>query len=146
MIHYSADGTLAVVHGLLPVGRLVIAARLVLVEARHCCGRRLLLRDALPRLNRTPPQILRLRRVDRWTDRLWTMTSTSTAASIISMTSEGGALTWASAQQARQDLDDAAPRFEAEAIFSLMRSRRRALPRVTLFLAESSVRRRVARI
>ena len=63
MIHYSADGTLAVVHGLLPVGRLVIAARLVLVEARHCCRRRLLLRDALPGLNRTPPQILRLRRV-----------------------------------------------------------------------------------
>ena len=63
MIHYSADGTLAVVHGLLPVGRLVIAARLVLVEARHCCRRRLLLRDALARLNRTPPQILRLRRV-----------------------------------------------------------------------------------
>ena len=43
MIHYSADGTLAVVHGLLPVGRLVIAARLVLVEARHCRRRRLLL-------------------------------------------------------------------------------------------------------
>ena len=63
MIHYSADGTLAVVHGLLPVGRLVIAARLVLVEARQAVGRRLLLRDALPRLNRTPPQILRLRRV-----------------------------------------------------------------------------------
>ena len=65
MIHYSADGTLAVVHGLLPVGRRMIAARLVLVEARHCCRRRLLLRDALARLNRTPPQILRLRRVDR---------------------------------------------------------------------------------
>ena len=63
MIHYSADGTLAVVHGLLPVGRLVIAAGLVLVEARHCCRRRLLLRDALPRLYRTPPQVLRLRRV-----------------------------------------------------------------------------------
>ena len=63
MIHYSADGTLAVVHGLLPVGRLVIAARLVLVEARHCCGRRLLLRDAFPGLNGAPPQILRLRRV-----------------------------------------------------------------------------------
>ena len=28
MIHYSADGALAVVHGLLPVGRLVVAARL----------------------------------------------------------------------------------------------------------------------
>ena len=63
MIHYSADGTLAVVHGLLPVGRRMIAARLVLVEARHCCRRRLLLRDALPGLYRTPPQILRLRRV-----------------------------------------------------------------------------------
>ena len=50
MIHYSADGTLAVVHGLLPVGRLVIAARLVLVEARHCRRRQLLLRDALPGL------------------------------------------------------------------------------------------------
>ena len=46
MIHYSADGTLAVVHGLLPVGRRMVTARLVLVEARHCCGRRLLLRDA----------------------------------------------------------------------------------------------------
>ena len=44
MIHYSADGTLAVVHGLLPVGRLVVAARLVLVEARQAVGRRLLLR------------------------------------------------------------------------------------------------------
>ena len=63
MIHYSADGALAVVHGLLPVGRLVIAARLVLVEARQALGRRLLLRDALPRLDRPPPQILRLRRV-----------------------------------------------------------------------------------
>ena len=65
MIHYSADGTLAVVHGLLPVGRLMVAARLVLVEARQALGRRLLLRDALPGLDRTPPQILRLRRVDR---------------------------------------------------------------------------------
>ena len=37
MIHYSADGTLAVVHGLLPVGRRMVTARLVLVEARHCC-------------------------------------------------------------------------------------------------------------
>ena len=64
MIHYSADGTLAVVHGLLPVRRLMVAARLVLVEARQCRRRRLLLRDALARLNRTPPQILRLRRVD----------------------------------------------------------------------------------
>ena len=64
MIHYSADGTLAVVHGLLPVGRLMVAARLVLVEARQALGRRLLLRDALPGLDRTPPQILRLRRVD----------------------------------------------------------------------------------
>ena len=64
MIHYSADGTLAVVHGLLSVRRLMIAARLVLVEARQALGRRLLLRDALPGLNRAPPQILRLRRVD----------------------------------------------------------------------------------
>ena len=63
MIHYSADGALAVVHGLLPVGRRMIAARLVLVEARHCRRRRLLLRDAFARLDRTPPQILRLRRV-----------------------------------------------------------------------------------
>ena len=31
MIHYSADGTLAVVHGLLPVGRLMVPARLVLL-------------------------------------------------------------------------------------------------------------------
>ena len=45
----SANGTLAVVHGLLPVGRLVVAARLVLVEARQAVGRRLLLRDALTR-------------------------------------------------------------------------------------------------
>ena len=63
MIHYSADGTLAVVHGLLPVGRRMVTARLVLVEARQTLGRRLLLRDALPGLDRTPPQILRLRRV-----------------------------------------------------------------------------------
>ena len=35
MIHYSANGTLAVVHGLLPVGRRMVTARLVLVEARQ---------------------------------------------------------------------------------------------------------------
>ena len=62
MIH-SADGTLAVVHGLLPVWRRMDCL-LVLVEARQALGRRLLLRDALPGLNRTPPQVLRLRRVD----------------------------------------------------------------------------------